>query len=74
MKSSEGTSGDELTILELADHLIKLKAKTSGLSEEQQTAVRELVIHQATEFMNSRNYTTVRLPRVGAFLEYLDKL
>ena len=46
--------------------------KTSGLREEQQKAVYDLLIHHATEYMKSRNYTTVKLPRVGAFIEHLE--
>ena len=52
--------------------LIKFKVKTSGLRGEQQKAVYELLINHATEYMKSRNYTTVKVPRVGAFLEYLE--
>ena len=55
-----------------SDHLIKLKIKTSGLNEGQQKAVYELLINHATEYMKSRNYTTIKVPRVGAFLEYLE--
>ncbi|XP_067057672.1 uncharacterized protein [Acropora muricata] len=68
----EGTAGGDLTLPELAVHLIKLKVKTSGLRKEQQKAVYELLINHATEYMKSRNYTTVKVPRVGAFLEYLE--
>ena len=56
-----------------SDHLIKLKIKTSvGLNEEQQKAVYELLLHHAIEYMKSRNYSKVKLPGVGAFLEYLE--
>ena len=47
--------------------------KTStGLNEEQQKAVYELLLHHAIEYMKSRNYSKVKLPGVGAFLEYLE--
>ena len=56
-----------------SNHLIKLKIKTSiGLNEEQQKAVYELLLHHAIEYMKSRNYSKVKLPGVGAFLEYLE--
>ncbi|XP_044179059.1 uncharacterized protein LOC122960683 [Acropora millepora] len=71
-RGNEGTAGGDLTLPELADHLIRLKIKTSGLREEQEKAVYELLINHATEYMKSRNYTTVKVPRVGAFLEYLE--
>ncbi|XP_015750005.1 PREDICTED: uncharacterized protein LOC107329865 [Acropora digitifera] len=71
-RRQEGAAGGDLTLPELADHLIKLKIKTSGLNEEQQKAVYELLINHATEYMKSRNYTTIKVPRVGAFLEYLE--
>ena len=54
------------------DHLIKLKIKTSGLNEEQQKAVYDLLIPLVTKFMKSRNYSKVKLTGVGAFLEYLE--
>ncbi|XP_015750171.1 PREDICTED: uncharacterized protein LOC107330034 [Acropora digitifera] len=68
----KGTAGGDLTLPELAVHLIKLKVKTSGLRKEQQKAVYKLLINHAIEYMKSRNYTTVKVPRVGAFLEYLE--
>ena len=55
-----------------SDHLIKLKIKTSGLNEEQQKAVYDLLIELATKFMKTRNYSKVKLTGVGAFLEYLE--
>ncbi|XP_067020792.1 uncharacterized protein [Acropora muricata] len=64
--------GGDLTLPELADHLIKLKIKTSGLNKEQQKAVYDLLIPLATKFMKSRNYSKVKLTGVGAFLEYLE--
>ena len=73
MFSYKGLSGKEKCGFSLfSDHLIKLKIKTSGLNEEQQKAVYELLIHHATEYMKSRNYSKVKVPGVGAFLEYLE--
>ena len=73
MFSYKGLSGKEKCGFSLfSDHLIKLKIKTSGLNEEQQKAVYDLLIPLATKFMKSRNYSTVKLTGVGAFLEYLE--
>ena len=56
-----------------SDHLIRLKIKTSaGLNEEQKKAFYKLLIHHTTEYMKSRNYSKVKLPGVGPFLDHLE--
>ncbi|XP_067020791.1 serine/threonine-protein phosphatase 6 regulatory ankyrin repeat subunit B-like isoform X2 [Acropora muricata] len=71
-RNNEGTAGGDLTLPELADHLIRLKIETLGLNEEQQKAVYELLKHHATEYMKSRNSSKVVLPGVGDFLKHLE--
>ncbi|XP_015754283.1 PREDICTED: uncharacterized protein LOC107333935 isoform X3 [Acropora digitifera] len=71
--NAEGTLGGDLTLPELADHLIRLKIETLGANEEQQKAFYELLLRHATEYMKSRNNSKLILPGVGAFLKHLDQ-
>ncbi|XP_067020794.1 uncharacterized protein [Acropora muricata] len=71
---NEETSGDALTLLELADRFIKLKIEAKGLNEGQKKYVYDRLIVQATTFMETRNYSKVKVPGMSAFLEFLEAL
>ncbi|XP_044179117.1 uncharacterized protein LOC122960730 [Acropora millepora] len=73
-RGKEGTSGDELTLPELADRLIKLTIKiTVDLNEEQKKDSFNILMLQASKFMESRNYSKVKVTGVRAFVEFLEK-
>ncbi|XP_044179909.1 uncharacterized protein LOC122961308 [Acropora millepora] len=73
-RGKEGTSGDELTLPELADRLIKLTIKTTvDLNEEEKKDVYDMLMLQASKFMESRNYSKVKVTGVRAFVEFLEK-
>ncbi|XP_015778314.1 PREDICTED: uncharacterized protein LOC107356184 [Acropora digitifera] len=58
---------------ELADRLIKLTIKiTVDLNEEQKKDVYDMLMLQASKFMESCDYSQVKLTGVRAFLEFLE--
>lgn len=68
------TSGDGLTMHELADRFIKLKIEAKGLNEGQKKYVYDRLMVQATTFMETPNYSKVKVPGMSAFLEFLEAL
>ncbi|XP_067021834.1 uncharacterized protein [Acropora muricata] len=70
----ERTSGDELTLPELADLLIKLAIKiTADLNEEQKKYFYDILMLQTSKFVESRNYSKFKVTGVGALVEFLEK-
>ncbi|XP_015779234.1 PREDICTED: ankyrin-3-like [Acropora digitifera] len=71
-RGQQGTSGDELTLPELADPLIKLIVETTvDLNEEQKKAVYQILMLQVSQFMEFRNYSKVKETAVRALVEFL---
>ena len=57
-----------------SDRLIKLKIEAVSLDEEQRKYVYDTLMLQATTFMESRNYSKVKVQGVSAFLEFLEMM
>ena len=57
-----------------SDRLIKFKVEAVGLSEKQKKYVYDMSITQATTFMESHNYSKVKVPVTGvtALIEFLE--
>ncbi|KAK2561263.1 hypothetical protein P5673_015741 [Acropora cervicornis] len=72
-EETSGTSGDELTMSELADVFIKLKIEAGGLNEEQKKDVYDMLTPQVTTFMKTRNYSKHKVLGVRALIEFLER-